>query len=81
MIKIKIIERANLKKLFENFEKMPSSKVEPFFAKVSSKKLTSEFNYTKVLLMIIIGCFSVALIIGIVFIIIFSAGYKIIFVY
>ena len=53
---------------------MPSSKVEPFFAKISSKKIESVFNPLKVILFGIIGCFLVALIVGVVFIIIFSAG-------
>ena len=50
---------------------MPSSKVEPFFDKVLSKKITSEFNAWKILLLVILGC---SMIVGIAFIIIFSAG-------
>lgn len=53
---------------------MPSSKVEPFFAKVSPKKADSVFKPWKVFLFVIIGCLSVALIVGIAFVIIFSAG-------
>ena len=54
---------------------MPFSKVEPFLAKISSKKIESVFNPWKVILFGIIGCFSVALIVGVVFIIIFAAGF------
>ena len=53
---------------------MPFSKVEPFIAKISSKKIKSEYETWKVLLVVIIGCLSAALIVGIIFIILFSAG-------
>ena len=53
---------------------MPFSKVEPFIARISSKKIKSEYETWKVVLTVIIGCLSVALIVGIVFIILFSAG-------
>ena len=53
---------------------MPSAKVEPFLAKVSSKKLDSVFNPWKILLIVTIGCLSAALIVGVVLIIIFLAG-------
>lgn len=58
---------------------MPFSKVEPFLAKISSKKLDSVFNPWKVLLMIILGCLLVALIVGVVLIIIFLAGINLLF--
>lgn len=56
---------------------MAFTKIEPFFTKAASKKKEFALNswkIWKVLLMIIIGCLSVALIVAIVLIIIFAAG-------
>ena len=53
---------------------MPSAKVKPFLVKISSKKIANELNFRKLLLMIILGCLSVALIVGIIIIIVFSTG-------
>ena len=50
---------------------MPSTKIEPFFAKSESKK---KVNSWKIVLIIMIGSLSAALIVGIAFIIIFSTG-------
>ena len=52
-------------------KKMPSTKIEPFFTKAESKK---KVNPWKIVLIVMIGSLSAALIVGIAFIIIFSTG-------